>query len=195
MHAGWGEVYSYSFRLFFDAWSKSSWDSLFVLKVPGNESSWNIRSWGAKVPRERMFQGVLGTFLERSFPMNESSTAANVPRNESSICGLLAPGNENVQRNEKSVIKFWYIKMSIAESWQQFVLKKKNLLSYAAVETYCVGLYESFDEGQQINNCPYNDCRPTRCYLIVRWTGLSILGLCLVRVSVIILKTSYYRHL
>jgi len=151
-------------------------------------------------PEERKFHGNECSirsreFLERSFPMNESSTAANVPPNESSICGLLAPGNENVQRNEKSVIKFWYIKMSIAESWQQFVLKKKNLLSYAAVEAYCVSLYESFDEGQQINNCPYNDCRPTRCYLIVRWTGLSILGLCLVRVSVIILKTSYYRHL
>ena len=47
-------------------------------KVPWNESSWNIRSWGAKVPLERKFHGtkvlvvvVLGTFR---------SPGANVPR-------------------------------------------------------------------------------------------------------------------
>jgi len=64
-----GEVYSYSFRLFFDAWSESSWNSLFVLKegkFHRNESS-----------RERKF-------LERSLPRNESSTGAKVPRSECS---------------------------------------------------------------------------------------------------------------
>ena len=36
-----GVYYSYSFRLFFDAWSKSSWNSLFE---------------GTKVPQEQKFQ-------------------------------------------------------------------------------------------------------------------------------------------
>jgi len=42
MHVSYCEVYSYSFRLFFDAWSKNSWNSLFVLKerkFHKNESS------------------------------------------------------------------------------------------------------------------------------------------------------------
>jgi len=36
-------------------------------KVPWNESSWNIRSWGAKVPQEQKFHGtkVLGLFAPR----------------------------------------------------------------------------------------------------------------------------------
>jgi len=42
-----------------------------------NESSWNVRSRGTKVPRERMFHGtkVLGTFApkERKFHRSESS--------------------------------------------------------------------------------------------------------------------------
>jgi len=45
-------------------------------KVPGSESSWNVYSWGMKVPQELQFQG------------------ANVPRNES---GLFAPGNESAE--------------------------------------------------------------------------------------------------
>ena len=70
-----------------------------------NESSWNVRSRGTKVPRERMFHGtkVLGTFApeERKFqganvPWNESSTGAKVLSVDFSL-----PGTK-VQRNEKA---------------------------------------------------------------------------------------------
>jgi len=79
---------------FFDAWSKSSWNSLFVQKerkFHRNESS-----------RERKF-------LERSLPRNESSTGANVPRKESSTgtkvpsVDFSLPGTK-VPRHEKYVI-------------------------------------------------------------------------------------------
>jgi len=88
MHVGYCEVYSYNFRLFLDAWSESSWNSLLVLKerkgtkVPRNESSWNVRSRVTEVPQQRKFQG------------------ANVPQNESSICGLFAPGNESAEEQK-----------------------------------------------------------------------------------------------
>ena len=53
-----------------------------------NESSWNVRSRGTKVPQERKFQG------------------ANVPRerkfhgSESSLCGLFAPRNESAKEQK-----------------------------------------------------------------------------------------------
>ena len=80
-----------------------------------NESSWNVRSRGTKVPRERMFHGtkVLGTFApeERKFqganvPWNESSTGAKV----SMVFSL--PGTK-VQRNEKA--------------WNHFLLPNTHL--------------------------------------------------------------------
>ena len=50
---------------------------LMIIQFHRNESSWNIRSRGTKVPRERMFHGtkVLGTFApeERKFHRSESS--------------------------------------------------------------------------------------------------------------------------
>jgi len=82
VHVGYCEEYSYSFRLFFDAWSESSWNSLFVLKEQKfqSESSWNIRSQGTKVP------------------LHESSTGTKVPSVNSSL-----PVTK-VQRNETSDI-------------------------------------------------------------------------------------------
>jgi len=76
VHVGYCEEYSYSFRLFFDAWSESSWNSLFVLKEQKfqSESSWNVRPQGTKVPLQRKFHG-----------------------NKSSICELFAPGNESAE--------------------------------------------------------------------------------------------------
>jgi len=63
MHVGYWKMYSYSFRLIFDAWSESSWNSLILLvlnerKFHRNESS-----------REQKF-------LERSLLRNESSIGA-----------------------------------------------------------------------------------------------------------------------
>ena len=50
---------------------------LMIIQFHRNESSWNIRSRGTKVPQERMFHGtkVLGTFApeERKFHRSESS--------------------------------------------------------------------------------------------------------------------------
>jgi len=68
MHVGYCEVYSNSFRSFFDEWC---------------ERSWNIPSQGMKVPQERKFHRyesssakILGTFAteERKFHRSESST-------------------------------------------------------------------------------------------------------------------------
>ena len=75
MHVGYCEVYSYSFRSFFDDWS---------------QSSWNIRYEGKKVPQEEQFHAgnevlatfvakVLATFVpEERKERNESSTGAKV---------------------------------------------------------------------------------------------------------------------
>ena len=84
---------------------------LMIIQFHRNESSWNVRSRGTKVPRERMFHGtkVLGTFApeerelhgsasskERMFHGGESSTGAKVL---SMVFSL--PGTK-VQRNEKA---------------------------------------------------------------------------------------------
>ena len=47
-----------------------------------NESSTGTKVLGTFAPEERKFQ------------------AANVPRNESSICGLVAPGNESAEERK-----------------------------------------------------------------------------------------------
>jgi len=92
MHVGYCDVYSYSFRLFFDAWSKNSWNSLFVLKERKFHSP------------ERKFQGtkVLGIFAseERKFHGSERSREQIYKGNESFICVLFAPGNESAEERK-----------------------------------------------------------------------------------------------
>jgi len=61
-----------------------------------NESSWNVRSRGTKVPQERKFQGA-------NVPRNESSTRAKVLSVDFSL-----PGTK-VQRNEKACCCCWYL--------------------------------------------------------------------------------------
>ena len=75
MHVGYFKVYRPCFMTFV-----AKVREIFVLMIiqfHRNESSWNIRSRGTKVPRERMFHGtkVLGTFApeERKFHRSESS--------------------------------------------------------------------------------------------------------------------------
>jgi len=65
MHIGYCKVYS-QFRSCFRTFGAKVL-GIFVLmerQFHRNESSWNVRSRGTKVPRERMFHGakVLGTF-------------------------------------------------------------------------------------------------------------------------------------
>ena len=103
MHVGYCKVYRSCFRTF-----GAKVVGIFILMIRQfhrNESSWNVRSRGTKVPWERMFHGtkVLGTFTpkERKFqganvPWNESSTVAKVL---SMVYSL--PGTK-VQRNEKA---------------------------------------------------------------------------------------------
>jgi len=114
MHVGYCKLYRSCFRTFgatvlgifvfmirhFQPATELNW-----IDLNRNESSWNVRSRGTKVPRERMFHGtkVLGTFApeERKFqganvPWNESSTGAKVL---SMVFSL--PGTK-VQRNEKA---------------------------------------------------------------------------------------------
>ena len=103
MRVGYCKVYRSCFRTF-----GAKVLEIFVLMIRQfhrNESSWNVRSRGTKVPQERMFHGtkVLGTFTteERKFqgvnvPWNESSTGAKVL---SMVFSL--PGTK-VQRNEKA---------------------------------------------------------------------------------------------
>jgi len=79
------EEYSYSFRLFFDAWSKNSWNSLFVVKERKFHSP-ERKFEGTKVlgtfaPEERKFNG---SKCSREQKFLESSTGANVPGNKSS---------------------------------------------------------------------------------------------------------------
>jgi len=76
MHVGYCEVYSYSFRLFFDAWS---------------ESSWNVHSRWTKVPQQSKSKVA-------NVPRNESSTGTKVPSVDFLLTGM------KVQRNEKTVI-------------------------------------------------------------------------------------------
>jgi len=54
-------------------WSKSSRGA----KVPWNESSWNICSWGAKVPGVRKFHGtkILGLFAPREWMFHETNVS------------------------------------------------------------------------------------------------------------------------
>ena len=88
-------------------WSESFWNFrakvfgtfapwnfvLMIRQFHRNESSWNVRSRGTKVPRERMFHRtkVLGTFApeERKFHGSESS-----------LYGLFAPGNESAEERK-----------------------------------------------------------------------------------------------
>jgi len=83
MHIGYCDVYSYSFRLFFDAWSKNYWNSLFVLKERKFHSP-ERKFQGTKVlgtfaPEEQKFHGSERSrerkFLERSLSRNESSSS------------------------------------------------------------------------------------------------------------------------
>jgi len=112
MHVGYCEVYSYSFRLFFDTWSESTWNSLFI---PQERKFQGMKVLGTFAPVERKFHGSECSrkrkFLERLLPRNEISTGTKVPRsecsterkfhgNKSSICGLFAPGNENAEERK-----------------------------------------------------------------------------------------------
>ena len=83
---------------------------LMIIQFHRNESYWNVRSRGTKVPRERMFH-TERKFLEPSLLRNESSTGAKVPRSEcsmerkfhgseSSLYGLIAPGNESAEERK-----------------------------------------------------------------------------------------------
>jgi len=80
---------------------------LLIFKLP--ESSWNVRSRGTKVPRERMFHRtkVLGTFApeERKFHRSESSMERKFHGSESSLYGLFAPGNESAE--ERKGLESW----------------------------------------------------------------------------------------
>jgi len=64
-----------------------------------NESSWNVRSRGTKVPRERMFQGtkVFGTFAPKERKWSEER---KFHESKSSLWGLFAPGNENAEERK-----------------------------------------------------------------------------------------------
>ena len=62
---------------------------LMIIQLHRNESSWNLRSRGMKVPQERKFQGA-------NVPWNESSTGAKVLSVDFSLLGT------KVQRNEKA---------------------------------------------------------------------------------------------
>ena len=82
---------------------------LMIMQFHRNESSWNVRSRGTKVPRERMFHGtkVLGTFApeERKFtgakvPRSECSMERKFHGSESSLYGLFAPGNESAEERK-----------------------------------------------------------------------------------------------
>ena len=106
MRVGYCKVYWSCFRTF-----GAKVLEIFVLMIRQfhrNESSWNVRSRGTKVPRERMFHGtkVLGTFAPK-VPREQKFQGANVPWNESSTGAKVLsmdfslPGTK-VQRNEKA---------------------------------------------------------------------------------------------
>ena len=108
MRVGYCKVYRSCFRT-----SGAKVLEIFVLMIRQfhrNESSWNVRSRGMKVPRERMFHGmkVLGTFApeEWKFHRSESSKermfhGMKVPRERKFSMVLSLPGTK-VQRNEKA---------------------------------------------------------------------------------------------
>ena len=74
--------------------------------VPRNESSWNVRSRGTKVPQERKFQ-------EANVPRNKSNIGAKVLSVDFSLLGT------NVQTNEKAWIR-------PIHSAKQFPITKQN---------------------------------------------------------------------
>jgi len=69
-----------------------------VTKVPWSESTWDIRSWEAKVPRVRKF-------LDFSLHWGECFRERKFHGNESSICGLFAPGNESAEERKVQIPK------------------------------------------------------------------------------------------
>ena len=87
MHTGYCEVYSYSFRLFLDAWSESSWNSLFVLKERKFQGT---KVPGTFAPEEQKFQGA-------NVPWNKSATGMKVPSVDFSLLGT------KVRRNDRLV--------------------------------------------------------------------------------------------
>ena len=109
MRVGYCKVYRSCFRTF-----GAKVLEIFVLMIRQfhrNESSWNVRSRGTKVPQERMFHGtkVLGTFApeERKFHRSESSKERMFHGTKSSTGAKVLsmvfslPGTK-VQRNEKA---------------------------------------------------------------------------------------------
>ena len=87
MRVGYCKVYWSCFRTF-----GAKVLEIFVLMIRQfhrNESSWNVRYRGTKVPQEQKFQGA-------NVPWNESSTGAKVLSMDFSL-----PGTK-VQRNEKA---------------------------------------------------------------------------------------------
>ena len=124
-HRRYCEVYSYSFRLFFDAWSESSRNSLTYSfwkeqKFHRNESSRERKfGIGTFVLKQRKFHGSKCSREQSSWnvrsrktkvPQERKFQGANVPRNESST-GTKVPSVDFSlpQMNEKSDIRFcWY---------------------------------------------------------------------------------------
>jgi len=81
-------------------------------------SSWNIRSRGPIVSGTKVSGSKSSWKLEHSLPRNKSSIAAKVPRsecsteqkfhrNESSLCGLFAPGNESAGERKVQITASW----------------------------------------------------------------------------------------
>jgi len=102
MRVGYCKVYRSCFRT-----SGAKVLEIFVLMIRQfhrNESSWNVRSRGTKVPPERMFHRtkVLGTFApeERKFHKSECSMERKFHGSESSLYGLFAPGNQSAEERK-----------------------------------------------------------------------------------------------
>ena len=86
MHVGYCKVYRSCFRIF-----GAKVLGIFVLMIRQfhrNESSWNFRSRGTKVPQERKFQGA-------NVPWNESSTGAKVLSVDFSLPGHMKISRRN----------------------------------------------------------------------------------------------------
>ena len=89
---------------------------LMIRQFHRNESSWNVRSRGTKVPRERMFHGSSWNFRSQGtkVPQERKFQGANVPWNESSTGAKVLsvdfslPGTK-VQRNEKAWNRFRWV--------------------------------------------------------------------------------------
>ena len=85
MRVGYCKVYWSCFRTF-----GAKVLEIFVLMIRQfhrNESSWNVRYRGTKVPQEQKFQGA-------NVPWNESSTGAKV------LSMDFAPGNESAEERK-----------------------------------------------------------------------------------------------